>query len=169
MSSLILLFAASSKFSTRECPFTPIQKYLHVMADLFDISRRLKSATLWRSYTQARFRRHSTHVLNLTDELSTAKEWCLNQFATAVLVRYGKSVWCGKSSTGSVVVELNLCSTHGVPSESDIAPVSLQSRTYSVRFGTGKVRRLNQAWLVPPHQGRTYKHKHNMVLQVTQA
>ena len=100
---------------------------------------------------------------------STAKEWCLNQFATAVLVRYGKSVWCGKSSTGSVVVELNLCSTHGAPSESDIAPVSLQSRTYSVRFGTRKVRRLNQAWLVPPHQGRTYKHKHNMVLQVTQA
>ena len=84
MSSLILLFAASSKFSTRECPFTPIQKYLRVMADLFDISRRRKSATLWRSYTWARFRRHSTHVLNLTDELSTAKEWCLNQFATEV-------------------------------------------------------------------------------------
>ena len=27
-------------------------------------------------------------------------------------------------------------STHGAPSESDVAPVSLQSRTYSIRFGT---------------------------------
>ena len=73
------------------------------------------------------------HVPNLTDELSTAKERRLNQFSTAVLV------WCGKyakalSSTESV--ELNLGSTHGTPSESDVAPVSLQSRTYSVRFGT---------------------------------
>ena len=33
-------------------------------------------------------------------------------------------------------VELNLGSTHGTLSESDVAPVSLQSRTYSVRFGT---------------------------------
>ena len=41
--------------------------------------------------TKARFRRRSTHVPNLTDELSTAKERCLNQFGTAVLV------WCGKS------------------------------------------------------------------------
>ena len=46
-------------------------------------------------------------------------------------------------------VELNLGSTHGTPSESDVAPVSLQSRTYSVRFGTWKVRRLNQAWTRP--------------------
>ena len=37
---------------------------------------------------KARFRRRSTHVPNLTDESSTAKEW---QFGTAVLV------WCGKS------------------------------------------------------------------------
>ena len=42
-------------------------------------------------------------------------------------------------------VELNLGSTHGTPSESDVAPVLLQSRTYSVRFGTWKVRPLNQA------------------------
>ena len=43
--------------------------------------------------------------------------------------------------------ELNLILTHSAPSESDVAPVSLQSRTYSVRFrfGTWKVRRLNQA------------------------
>ena len=32
--------------------------------------------------------------------------------------------------------QLNLGSTHGTPSESNVAPVSLQSRTYSVRFGT---------------------------------
>ena len=93
--------------------------------------------------TKARFRRRSTHVPNLTDELNTAKERRLNQFGTAVLV------WCGKSVKFDRVcrtfVELNLGSTHGTPSESDVAPLSPQSRTYSVRFGTLKVRRLNQA------------------------
>ena len=39
---------------------------------------------------------------NLTDELSTAKEQCLNQFGLSVLVRCGKSIWCGKSLTESV-------------------------------------------------------------------
>ena len=81
----------------------------------------------------ARFRRRSTHVPT-TDELSTAKERRLNQFGTAVLV------WCGKSVKFDRVcrtfVELYLGSTHGTPSESDVALVSLQSRTYSVRFGT---------------------------------
>ena len=38
------------------------------------------------------FRRRSTHVPNLTDELSAAKEPCLNQFGTEVSVWYGKSV-----------------------------------------------------------------------------
>ena len=65
--------------------------------------------------------------------LSTAKEQRLNQFGTAVLI------WCGKSVKFDRVcrtfVELNLGSTHGTPSESDVAPVSLQSRTYSVSFG----------------------------------
>ena len=37
-------------------------------------------------FPKARFRRRSTHVPNLTDELSTAKERRLNQFGTAVLV-----------------------------------------------------------------------------------
>ena len=41
-----------------------------------------------------------------------------------------------------------LGSTYGTPSESDVAPVSLQSRTYSVMFGTWKVRRLNQALVI---------------------
>ena len=36
-------------------------------------------------------------MLNLTDELSTAKEQRLNQFGLSVLVRCSKSVWCGKS------------------------------------------------------------------------
>ena len=71
---------------------------------------------------------------NLTDELSTAKERRLNQFGIAVFV------WCGKSVKFDRVcrtfVELNLGSTHGTPSESDVAPVSLQSRTYSGRLGT---------------------------------
>ena len=83
---------------------------------------------------KARFRRRSTHVQNLTDELSTAKERRLNQFGTTVLI------WCRKSVKFNRVcrpfVGLNLGSTHGTPSESDVAPVSLQSRTYSVRFGT---------------------------------
>ena len=56
---------------------------------------------------------------NLTDDLGTAKERCLSQFGTAVLV------WCGKSSTESV--KLYLSSTHGTPSKSDVAPVSLHS------------------------------------------
>ena len=96
-----------------------------------------------------RFRRRSTHVPNLTDELSTAKEQRLNQLGTAVLV------WCGKRVKFDRVcrtfIELNLGSTHGTLSESNVASVSLQSRTYSVRFGTWKVRRLNQAllaWLI---------------------
>ena len=71
---------------------------------------------------------------NLADELSTAKERRLNQFGTAVLV------WCGKSvkfdSFCRTFVELKVGSNHGTPSESDVAPVSLQSRTYSVTFGT---------------------------------
>ena len=79
---------------------------------------------------KAWFRRCSTHVPNLTDELSTAKERRLNQFGTAVLV------WCSTSVKFDRVcrtfVELNLGSTHGMPSESDVAPVSLQSRTYSL-------------------------------------
>ena len=85
----------------------------------------------YKATTKAKLRRRSTDVPNLTDELSTAKE---RRFGTAVLV------WCGKSVKFDRVcrtfVELNLGSTHGTPSESDVAPVSLQSRTYSVRFGT---------------------------------
>ena len=57
-------------------------------------------------------------------------------------------VWCGKSikfnNVCQSIVELNLGSTHSGSSESDVAPVSLQSPTYPVRFGSWKVRRLNQ-------------------------
>ena len=73
----------------------------------------------------ARFRRRSTPVANLTDELSMAKERNLNQFGTAVLVWYGKSVKFDRVCP--TFVELNLGSTHGEPSESDVAPASLQS------------------------------------------
>ena len=89
---------------------------------------------------------------NLTDELSTAKERRLNQFGTAVLVWSGKSVKFDRVCR--TFVQLNLGSTHGTPSESDVAPVSLQSRTYSVRFGTWKVPRLNQALI--PHNTNQY-------------
>ena len=77
---------------------------------------------------KARFRRCSPHVPNLADELSMARERCLNQFGTVVLV------WCGKRVKFQRIcrtfVELNLASTHGAPQ------VALQSRTYSIRFGT---------------------------------
>ena len=52
--------------------------------------------------SQAQFRHCATHVPNLTDELSTAKERRLNQFRTVLLVR------CGKSSTESVKLLSNL-------------------------------------------------------------
>ena len=52
--------------------------------------------------SQAQFRHCATHVPNLTDELSTAKERRLNQFRTVFLVR------CGKSSTESVKILSNL-------------------------------------------------------------
>ena len=45
-----------------------------------------------RRQCQAQFRRRSTHVPNLTDELSTAKERCLNPFGTAGLG------WCSLSN-----------------------------------------------------------------------
>ena len=41
---------------------------------------------------KARFRRRSTHVPKLIDELSPAKERRLNQFGTAVLIRCGNVV-----------------------------------------------------------------------------
>ena len=47
---------------------------------------------------KARFRRRSPHVPNLADELSTARERCLNQFGTAK----------GLSSTESVELSSNL-------------------------------------------------------------
>ena len=76
--------------------------------------------------SEARFRRRSTCVPYQTYELSTARERC--QFGTVVLV------WCDISVKLDRVcrafVQLNLGSTHGTPSESDVAPVSLQSRTY---------------------------------------
>ena len=51
--------------------------------------------TLFASLTyayQARFRRRSTHVPNLFDGLSPAKERRLNQFGTAILIRCGNVV-----------------------------------------------------------------------------
>ena len=44
----------------------------------------------WES--KARFRSRSTHVPNLIDELSPAKERRLNQFGTTVLIRCGNVV-----------------------------------------------------------------------------
>ena len=80
---------------------------------------------------------------NLTDELCAAKARHLSQFGKAVLV------WCDKSVKFDRVcrtfVELNLGSTHGAPSESDVTPMLLQTRTYSIRFLPWKVWRLNQA------------------------
>ena len=62
---------------------------------------------------KARFRRCSTHVLNLTDELSATKERRLNQFAKAVFI------WCGTTpnvalfdSRAAGALEPNACITH---------------------------------------------------------
>ena len=64
----------------------------------------LNSQSIGPTY-KAQFKRRSTHVPNLTDELSTAKERRLNQFGTAVFV------WCGKSvrfdRVSRTFVELN--------------------------------------------------------------
>ena len=69
--------------------------------------------------------RRSTHVPNLTNEFSTAREW------------RSESIWYGRFSLVRPFVELNLgsTSTHGAPYESHFAPVSLQSQSYSVRSG----------------------------------
>ena len=76
-----------------------------------------------------------------------------------IIIKYGKRVaseliWYGSfslvqqsvkfDSDCQSVVELNLGSTQSGSSESDFAPVLLQSPTYPVRFGSWKVRRLNQ-------------------------
>ena len=52
--------------------------------------------------------------INLTDELSTAKERRLNQFGTEVLARQKFD------RVFRTFLELNLNSTHGAPSESDV-------------------------------------------------
>ena len=69
---------------------------------------------------------------NLTDELSTAKERCLNQFGMAVLVWYSKSVKFDRVC--QTFLQLNLGTTPSAPSESDVMLASLQSQTYSIRF-----------------------------------
>ena len=66
------------------------------------------------------------------------------------LVWQKRLVWQKFDRVCRTFVELNLGLTHGVPSESDVAPVLLENRTYSVRFGTLKVRRLNQDLAVFP-------------------
>ena len=71
---------------------------------------------------------------NLTDELSTAKERCLNQFGTAVLVWRGKSVTGKFDMVCRTFVELNLGSTHGTPSESDVAP-ECRSKVELIQLG----------------------------------
>ena len=115
------------------------QEQSYIFAYLRRITFKLGKFTILRHslhwiFPKARFRRRSIHLPNLTDELNTAKERRLNQFGMTVLVRCGKSVKFDRVCR--TFVELNLGSTHGASSESVVAPVSLQSRTYSNRFGT---------------------------------
>ena len=71
---------------------------------------------------------------NLADELSAVKERRLNQFSAAVLFGAAKALsW---TESVKLLSNLYLGTTHGAPSESDVALVLLQSRTYSIRFGT---------------------------------
>ena len=71
--------------------------------------------------------------------LKNTNEMCLVWFGTFGTAKALSSTVC------RTFVELNLGSTHVAPSESDVVPVSLQSRTYSIRFGTWKVRPLKRA------------------------
>ena len=101
---------------------------------------------------KTRFRRRSTHVPNLIDELSPAKERRLNQCGTVVLIRCGNVVkfdkvcrvirhWSGNwfirrsSHVPNQMHKLWQCtifpwctptlgSTHSTPSESVVAPMS---------------------------------------------
>ena len=86
-----------------------------------------------RQINKARFRHRSTHVPNLTDELIATKEPRLNQFGTAVLL------WCGESvkfdRVCGTLVELNLGSRHGVPSESYVAP-QCPPKVELIQFGS---------------------------------
>ena len=95
------------------------------------------------------FRRRSTHVLNLT-EIKYGKRAASESiwFSSFSLVWQKRLVRQKFDRVCQTFVELNLGSTHGVPSESDVVPVLLENRTFSVRFGTLKVRRLNQALVV---------------------
>lgn len=106
-----------------------IQNFLCVLAVI--IHRRERKFWFYLK-TDARFRCCSTHVPNLTNEFSTAREW------------RSESIWYGRFSLVRPFVELNLgsTSTHAAPYESHFAPVSLQSQSYSVRSGRWKVRRL---------------------------
>ena len=58
--------------------------------------------------------------------------------AASELILYGSFSLVGQKPRLRTFVELNLGSTN-------VAPVLLQSGVYSIRFGTWKVRRLNQA------------------------
>lgn len=106
------------------------------------------------------FRCRSTHVPNLIGELSPPKEWCLNQFGTAVLIQcaillsstrsatlfdtgvatdsYGALLMCRTKCINydneycimpSLCIKYILGPTYGMPCESAVAPLSLQSRT----------------------------------------
>ena len=102
------------------------------------------------------FKKWKANTTSKTQQTSLIKEAASESiWYRAVLV------WCGKSVKFDRVcrtfVELNLGSTHGTPSESDVAPVSLQSRTYSIRFGTWKIRRLNQALPYYVRDGHQYE------------
>ena len=60
------------------------------------------------------------------------------QEKSGVWISLVRQFWLGaaKRLSPTESVELNLGSTHAAPSEGDVTPVSIQSRTYSVRFST---------------------------------
>ena len=57
-----------------------------------EISKENQASRFVKIVNKARFRRRSTHVPNLTDELSTAKERRLNQFGAAKALSSTESV-----------------------------------------------------------------------------
>ena len=93
----LLLFTISSKhlLHLQNCFYlSALSGSTHPIACIGDFLRadlvHYKSIVL--IFTEARFRRRSTHEPNLIDELSPAKERRLNQFSTAVLNRCGNVV-----------------------------------------------------------------------------
>ena len=69
---------------------TPAKRGRYWTKTLYSVQEKIISD--WKLMAKAWFRRRSTNVPNLIDELGPAKDRRLNQFGTAVLIRCGNVV-----------------------------------------------------------------------------